>query len=419
MSLLPRILPVLIAIVSAAAWGGGWPRFLGPDGTGVVETGEKIARSWPAGGPKELWKVPTGPGFGGPAISGQKVYLLDRKGEQDIFRVLDLKTGRMIWEQGYAAGRYQDGGYHGSRSTPTIDGDRAYTVGPSGHVCCFDVAARKPVWDKSLRSDFGAKPGGWGFAQSPLVVGDLVIVSASGGPNGLVALNKETGAVAWKTRAFGENDTYTSPMLVTIAGQEQIVMWHRGRLAAASPEGGAPLWEYRWDTNRPIPQPVHLGDGKFFLTIGYGGGCAMIHVSKAGSAWKVTEIFQDQRSGSKVPPALFYRGHIYTNAENGRGLQCLDAEGNVKWETGRRQQFGLGSLIIADGVIFIVHGDKGELVMAEANPAGYKELGRAKVLGGNDIWAPLALSEGMLVLRDQSQMKCLLVGVERSASAGK
>jgi outer membrane protein assembly factor BamB len=161
-----------------------------------------------------------------------------------------------------------------------------------------------------------------------------------------------------------------------------------------------------------------MGDGRFFLTIGYGGGCAMIRVTRSNDgAWTVSEIFQDTRSGSRVPPALLYQGHIYTNSDdNKRGLQCLDSRGAVKWETLPKPQFGQGSMIIADGVIFIVNDETGELVMAEASPDRYNELGRAKVLGGREIWAPLALSDGRLVLRDQTQMKCVYVGTDGAGS---
>lgn len=406
---------LVIAAGAAAAPAGEWPRFLGPHGTGVVEKGEKIARTWPQGGPRELWRVSVGSGFGGAAIADGKVFLLDRNREQqDIFRVLDLKTGAPIWEHRYDASGFK-GGFPGSRGTPSVEGNRVYTVGVMGHVHCFDIGQKKALWSKSLRPDFGAEAGDWGFAQSPLIVGDSIVLSIAGGPNGLVALDKNTGQERWKTDEFGRTDTYTSPMSVKVADVEQVVMWHRGELAAFDPASGKKLWSHAWRTNRPIPQPVFLGDGRFFLTIGYGGGCAMIHVQKTGDTWSVKDLFQDDRSGSKVPPALFYQGHIYTNSDdNKRGLQCLDANGEVKWETGRKTEFGLGSMIIADGVIFIVNGDTGDLVMAEASPKGYKELGRAKVLGGRDIWAPLALSDGRLVVRDQSQMKCLYVGADNA-----
>jgi outer membrane protein assembly factor BamB len=405
-----------MAVGAGAAAGADWPRFLGPNASGVVEGGEKVARTWPSGGPREIWRIDVGEGFGGAAIVGGKVFLLDRDStdHQDIFHVLDLKSGNSIWEHKYSTAAYK-GSFPGNRSTPTVEGERVYTVGVVGDVRCFDVAERRVIWGKSLSSDFGAEPGDWGFAQSALVVRNMVILSVAGGPNGLVALDKQTGRTLWKTPAFGRTDTYTSPMLTTIGGEEHVLMWHRGVLGAFDPDDGTELWRYEWRTNRPIPQPVPLGEGRFFLTIGYGAGCAMIEVERpggaTGGAWRVKQLFQDTRSASKTPPALLYQGHIYTNSDdNKRGLQCLDRDGAVKWETQRSPAFGLGNMIIADGVIFIVNGDSGDLVMAEASPQGYKELGRARVLGGKDIWAPLALSDGMLVLRDQKQMKCVHVG---------
>src|SRR5688500_13478009 len=314
---IPATLFAVVAVVCATTltWGGEWPRFLGPRGTGVVTEGEKIARSWPAAGPEELWTIKVGEGFGGAAIARGKVYLLDRSNnERDIFRVLDLKTGETLWEYSYATGPLK-ASHPGSRSTPTVDGDRVYTIGLMGEFHCFDVPGRKVVWKKSLREDYGADAVPWGFAQSPLILRDMVLAAAPSKTTGLIALNKVTGETIWKSEPFGGCDTYTSPMLVTLAGQEQVLNWHRGALAAFDPADGKMLWRHDWRTNRPVPQPVHLGDGRFFLTIGYGGGCAMINVAKSdngdgrgggGGGWTVSEIFQDDRSGSRVPPALFY-----------------------------------------------------------------------------------------------------------------
>jgi outer membrane protein assembly factor BamB len=410
-----------VAVCASIAHAGEWPRFLGPDGTGVVEKGEPIARSWPQGGPKELWSIKVGEGYGGASIAGGKVYLLDRRdNKQDVFRVLDLKTGQTVWEYAYDTSPLK-ASHPGSRSTPTIDGERAYTVGLMGEVHCFDVPAKKVLWRKSLYDDFNADRVPWGFAQSPLVVRDMIVMAAPSKATGVIALDKVTGETRWKSDAFGGCDTYTSPMLLTLDGHEQIVNWHRGAIAGIDPADGKLLWTHSWRTNRPVPQPVAMGDGRFFLTIGYGGGCAMMRVTRAADGtWSASEIFQDERSGSRVPPALFYDGHIYTNSgDNRRGLQCLDADGDVKWETVNKPDFGQGSMIIADGVIFIMDDESGELVMADASPAGYKELARAKVLGGREIWAPMALSDGHLVLRDMSQMKCLFVGGVAADKAGE
>ena len=255
-----------VGFAASPSRAGEWPRFLGPAGTGVVETGEKVNRSWPEGGPKELWKVDVGEGYGGASIADGKVFVLDRKGNQaDVFRVFDLKTGKSTWEYEYGTPPFKQA-HGGSRGTPTIDSGRAYTVGLTGLIHCFDVAAKKVAWKKSLEDDFGVPQQKWGSAQSPLVLRDMLIVAGAGGPSGLIALDKNSGETLWKTQPFGNEDTYTSPMVVTIDGREQVINWYRGVLGAFDSRDGKMLWKYEWRTNRPIPQPVSLGDGRFFLT---------------------------------------------------------------------------------------------------------------------------------------------------------
>jgi outer membrane protein assembly factor BamB len=398
----------VVVLTCGAVWAEDWPGFMGPNGDGSVSKAS-LARTWSEGGPKVLWTVKIGPGFGGPAIAGGKVYLLDRvKGKADTLRVFDLKTGKEEWSASYdAPGRVS---HPGSRSTPFVDGDHVYTVGTFGHLYCFSTKTHKPVWNKNIKEEFGAKAGRWGFGQSPLVTGDLVIVSIQSGKHGLAAFNKLTGKVAWKSWPIGGGECYTSPMLATIGGVKQIVMFHKGVVGGVAPATGKILWEYGgYDGKRPIPNPVVMPDGKIFLTSGYGFGCAMIKVTKSGDKFTAKEIFKDKRSGAKVPPAIYYDGHIYSNTETGDSLQCLSADGKIKWKTGGKLSLSLGSLIIADDLIFVQGGSSGVLHLVEASPKGFNELAQAKLLSGREIWAPMALSDGLLVIRDQSQMKCINV----------
>ena len=283
-----------------------------------------------------------------------------------------------------------------------------YTVGTFGHLYCFSIKTHKPVWNKNIKKDFGAEAGRWGFGQSPLVVDDLVVVSIQSGKTGMVAFNKLTGKVAWKSWPIGGGECYTSPMLATIGGVKQIVMFQRGVVAGVEPTTGKLLWQYAgYDGKRPIPNPVVMSDGRIFLTSGYGFGCAMIKVTKSGDKFAVKEVFKDKRSGAKVPPAILHNGFIYSNTETGDSLQCLSVDGDIKWKTGSKLSLGLGSLIIADDLIFVIGGSSGVLHLVEASPKGFNELAKAKLLSGREIWAPMALSDGMLVIRDQSQMKCV------------
>ncbi len=405
------ILGILAAgmVISGVAVAADWPQFMGPNGDGTV-TGAGVARTWPAEGPKVLWTAKLESGFGGPAIADGKVYLLDRIGtEGDKMRVFDLKTGKELWSFGYdAPGRVS---YPGSRSTPFVTGELVFSVGTFGQLYCFSVKSRQPMWRVDLAKEHGASRGGWGFAQSPLVVDGKVIVSIQSDEHGLAAFDAKSGKLAWKTGPIGASDCYTSPMLATIAGVRQVVMFQKHGVAGVAPADGKILWKYTGYTGkRPIPNPVVVADGRIFLTSGYGAGCAMIKVTKTGEKFKVKELFYDKRSGSKVPPAILHGGHLYSNTEIGDGLQCMSLDGKVKWKTGGRPGFSLGSLIIADGLIYILGGSTGTLHLIEATPTGHKELAKATLLSGKNIWAPMALSDGKLVIRDQKQMKCVVVG---------
>jgi len=405
--------PIALVLICGTVWAADWPGFMGPNGTGAV-TKAGLARSWPKDGPEVLWKVGLGQGFGGPAIAGGKVYLLDRvRRTADKLRVFDLKTGDEEWSVSYPApGRVS---HPGSRSTPFVDGEHVYTVGTFGQLHCFSIKTHKSVWNKDLTKDFGAKAGRWGFGQSPLVVGETVVVSIQSGEHGLAAFNKLTGKEVWKSGPIGGSACYTSPMLATICGVRQIVMFQKNAVAGVAPADGKILWRYTgYKVKRTIPNPVVIPDGRIFLTSGYGYGCAMIRVTakESGSAFAVKELFNDKRSGSKVPPAILHDGHIYSNTEIGDSLQCMSVDGEVKWKTGGKLKLSLGSLIIADDLIFVQGGSSGVLHLVEATPKGFKELAQARLLSGKEIWAPMALSDGKLVIRDQSQMKCLNVAAK-------
>jgi outer membrane protein assembly factor BamB len=412
MRIMSRAALVLVAALAAPAL-ADWPRFMGPTGDGIAPAAEKISKTFPASGPAELWKKSVAGGFGSPAIAGGKVYLLDRPGggAKEVFSVLDLATGQEDWSIENESQPFKDN-YGTTRGTPAIDGTMAYTIGVTGDLLAVDLAAKKIAWKKNINSDFGAKPGGWGFAMSPTVLRDTLLVDAAGSKEaGIVALNKKSGDKLWASPAFGGADTYTTPIVVTINNVEQLVAWHRGAVAGVSATDGKLLWKYDWKTNRPIPNPVYLGNGRFFLTIGYGGGCVILDVKPKENGYDVKEVFKDEQLGSKVSNALFYKGYVYTNcSDQNQGLACIDPDGHVKWQS--KQKFDQGSMIIADDTILMMNGGDGTLFLIEASPEGYRELGKAKVLATRDVWAPLALSEGKLLVRDQKTLKCLDISVK-------
>jgi outer membrane protein assembly factor BamB len=401
-----------LMVISAAALAGDWPQFMGPNRDGTAP-GETLATSWPDGGPKVLWAVGVGRGFAGPAILDGRVFLLDRPdNDRDVLRVLDLKTGRELWKYAYAArGRLS---YNGSRSTPAVDAERAVTVGPFGEIHCISRKTHRPMWSKHFQKDYGAKRPRWGHAQSALIDGDQVIFAPLSRDVGVVAVDKNTGKELWRSKPFGKQD-YQSPHIRTIAGRRMLIMSSHDKTVGLDPKTGSALWEYAgWRCNIPIAGAAHVGDGLFFISGGYGAGTVLIEVKPKGDAFAVRERFRIRKKGSHIHLPFRIGDHLYAQFNTKRdkdGLTCLDLNGRIKWQTGRSPNFDWGGMILADGGLMLaMDGNDGRLRLVKPDPVGYRELASAKVLSGKVIWGPMALSSGLLVCRDQKQMKCVVVG---------
>jgi len=400
---------MLVAATCMAA--ADWPQFGGPKKNGAAEGEKGLARSWPESGPRELWSHDIGRGYGGPSIRDGRAYLLDRHGnEADVLRCWDLQTGEELWNYRYSApGRT---GHEGSRSTPTVDEKYVFTIGPFGQLNCIDKGTHRPVWGKNLLADYGGKRPHWAVSQSPAVYKDLLIVAPSAPRAGVVALAKATGEEAWRSGPLGKME-YASPLIATIGGVDQVVVVSDGgRISGLDVRNGALLWSYGgWRCRIPIATPLAIGDGRFFLTGGYGAGSAMFNVRSTGGKFRAIELFKIDPPGAIIHNALLHKGHLYVkhnNKRTSRGLMCLDLSGNVKWTRGEAAKFDFGATLLADGLIFSLDGKEGVLRLIEPTPTGYKLLGEAKIFPGQqEIWAPMAISGGRLVLRDQRQIKCL------------
>jgi len=413
------VLTVVMVLLVTSVCVADWPQYLGPDRNGVSkETG--LLRSWPEAGPKVLWTVPLGAGYGGAAISKNNVYVLDRVGdEKDVLRCLDLSTGKEQWSYQYdAAGRVQ---HPGSRSTPAIDRDYVYTCGSFGDVYCFDTNTHQPVWNKNIWKDYekGSGPR-WAVSQNPLIYGDLLILASQTSKAGVVAYDKLSGQVKWTSPALAGRVGYVSPSIVKIAGGDQLVMITAGARGGASgvvvgmdPKTGKTLWSYEgWNCQIPVPNVTEIGDGRLFITGGYQAGSVMIKIEQAGDSFAATEVYKTQAFGTHVHPAILHKSHLYgqcTTNETRDGLVCMDLDGKVKWKTGNSPLFDKGGAILADGLILTLDGREGILYLIEPDPAGFKPLAKAKLLSAPECWGPLALSDGKLLIRDQKQMKCVEV----------
>ncbi|MEK7994892.1 MAG: hypothetical protein AAB403_13895, partial [Planctomycetota bacterium] len=213
---------------------------------------------------------------------------------------------------------------------------------------------------------------------------------------------------------------YVSPMIVKIAGGDHVVMISAGARGGPSgvvvgidPKTGKTLWTYEgWSCQIPVPNVTEIGDGRLFITGGYRAGSAMIKVEKAGDSFAVTEVYKTPDFGTHVHPAILYKGHLYgqcTTNETRDGMVCMDLDGKVKWKTGSSPLFDKGGSVLADGLILSLDGKEGILYLIEPDPAGFKRLASAKLLNGPECWEPLTLVDGKLLIRDQEQMKCVVV----------
>lgn len=403
-----------------------WPQFLGPNRNSTSPQ-SGILKTWPAGGPEVLWTAGIGPGYGGPVIKDGKVYLLDRDDKTgDIMRCFDFSNGKELWSYSYEApGSIQ---YPGSRSVPAVDGNRVYSCGPYGELYCIDINTHKPLWKKNIMKDFGGtKIPVWAISQCPLVYNDLLIVSYSKDPMaGLVAYNKLTGSIVWKKDAIW-NETYASPTVAKIGGEDQIVMvfsstntyMHRdaevtsGKVIGLKPQTGEILWEYNnWKNMIQIAPALDAGDGKLVVAGGYENGILILQVEKLKDGkYNVRELLYHNDFGDHTKPPVLYNGYLYgqfsTNSKRD-GLCCMGMDGKVVWKTMRSPLFDKGSMILADGLILATDGRK-TLYLIQPDPAGFKPLASAEILGDGQNWAPLALASGKLLIRDQSRLICIKV----------
>lgn len=417
-----RLVAVMVALSVAGVLAADWPWIYGPARNSTSEQ-KGLLRSWPQDGPKVLWTAPVGLGFGGPAVKAGQVYLLDRdEAVGDTLRVFDLLSGKELWTFAYGApGTFM---FAGSRTTPTIDGDLVYTSGPVGDLYAISTKTRKPVWHKNIWKDFG---GGdlprWAIVQHPLVYGNLLIVAPQTPETGVVAYDKLTGELKWKSAPLSGLPGYVSPTIVSIGGQDHVVMTMasvgRGRTArdgsvnGLDPSSGRVLWSYTgWQCPIPVPQPVDAGNGRMLITGGYGAGSAMFQVEKkADGSYGVTELYKNPDFGAHTQPPILFKDHFYSHFtvnERSDGLAAMSLDGKVKWKTDQQPAFVRGGSILADGLLLATDGNT-KLYLIEPDPSGFKPLASAVILEPGDNWAPLALVDGKLLVRGQKQLKCLQV----------
>ena len=428
-------IPVVVLFVCIAnVYAQDWPQYLGPHGNSTSDQ-KGILRTWPQNGPEVLWTVNMGIGYGGPVVKDGKVYLLDRDDKVgDNLRCFELSSGKELWNFSYEApGSVM---FPGSRSVPVVDGNHVYSCGPNGDLYCIDIDTHKPAWNKNVWKDFGGQEiPRWAITQCPLIYGDLLIVASQAPQAGVVAYEKLTGNLKWKTPAIGPVG-YVSPAIVKITGEDHVVMIcasdrktdSGGKVVGIDPLTGKILWEYaNWQCSIPTPSAFDAGEGKVLIIGGYQAGAAMIKIDKkADGSYGVTELYKTIDFGEHTKPPLLCNGYFYaqySTNERRDGLVCMNMDGKIMWKTKREPDFNKGSMILADGLILATDGGK-KLYLIEPDPTAFKPIASTELLkdagasndpmasrigGSAQNWAPIALADGKLLIRDQSRLMCVKV----------
>jgi len=406
---------VLLGLVAFAhtAQAGDWPQFRGPNRDAVSnETG--LLRSWPADGPKVLWHTEVCEGYSGPAIHGEHVYFndYDRKASQWMVRCLKLADGKEVWR--YLEKKRIRPNHAITRTVPAVDGKYVFSLDPKCVFHCLDAKTGKEVWQKKLTKEYKTRIPPWYAGQCPLIEPDRVIIAPSGTIL-ITALEKDTGETIWETPNSDKLPmSHASVMPTELDGVKQYLYCTLKGPLGVSAEDGNVLWSFPFKFNVAVPtSPLAIGDGRIFLTSCYEAGTVMIRVKRDGDQFSAEEVFRltGAEWNSEVHTPILHENHLFAVGKKKRGLfTCLDLDGKIVWTSAGKASFGLGSYMLVDGMFLILEGKTGMLRLIEASTTDYKELAAAQVLSGHDVWGPMGLANGKLVLRDLTKMVCVEIG---------
>ncbi|MGP8198573.1 MAG: PQQ-binding-like beta-propeller repeat protein [Limisphaerales bacterium] len=390
------------------------PQYFGPNRDGIVKDA-RLARDWKTSPPRQLWRQSIGAGWSAFAVVGGCAYTQEQRGETECVTCYDLLTGRLIWSHPDATrfSQWQSG--DGPHATPTVYQGNVFTMGATGVLNCLDARTGRAHWSHNVLAENNLPNLIWGVSDSPLVFDDTVIVTG-GLTNGLTVLayRRWNGKLLWC--AGTDKASYASPILATLAGRRVVLSCNAASLTVHDPVTGEILLDYPWSSDKwpKASQPVVLDGDRVFLSAGYGSGCMMLQI-KAGSDGKLaaTLLWKNMRMKTQFNSVAARDGFLY-GLDDGL-LACVDAfTGERKWKDGR---YGSGQTLLVDDLV-LIQSEKGDVALAEANPDGFKELGRIPALH-NKTWNHPTLAGRYLLVRNGEEAACYELPLQNTAVAGR
>ena len=366
-----------VSLTSSARVGAStsdWPQWRGQERNGTSKEGG-LLKQWPAGGPKLLWQVnDIGDGYSTPAVVGKRIYVMSNIGlENEFVQALSTADGKPIWTTrvGNVGNPNQNPPYPKARSTPTIDGNFIYALGSDGDLACLELKSGKIRWQKNLRKEFGGQPGDWAYAESPLIDGDVVVVTPGGAEATMVALNKKTGALIWKSAIPGGDPAgYASAVVVEGAGHKQYVQCLSKGMVGVDAKTGEFRWRNKEVAKGPAQYFTPIAHGEYVYGGALGVGGVLVRLKPGDAA--AEQVYLTRGLPNGIGGAVVVGETIY-GTEAGATLVGADLiTGKIKWQG---KSVGWASVAYADGHLYL-HGINGELALVEATPDGYREKGR-------------------------------------------
>ncbi len=394
-------------LAAGSALADDWPQWRGPRRDDVsTETG--LLKEWPAGGPPLAWKVASlGGGYSGVSVVGDRVYTMGEDATTSHLYALNAANGQAVWSVKVGKpGANPGNDYPGPRCTPTVAGNVIVALGQFGDLVCVDAAKGTELWRHNLETDFAGKMmSGWNYAESPLVDGDRVICTP-GGPQGtMIAFNKTTGQVLWRSKTWTDSASYSSAIPAEIGGVRQYIALTDASVAGVGTDG-----RLLWRAPRPgrvavIPTPI-CADGLVYVSSGYNDGCNLFKITAAGGKFTAETVYANKVMGNHHGGVIKVGDYLYGHSD-GKGWTCQNFKtGESVWL--EKAKLGKGSLTCADGMLYLrTEGGKGKpstIVLIEATPKGWTEHGRFDQPHRSDMnsWTHPVVANGRLYIRDQA-----------------
>ena len=394
------LLVVGAVITSGQSASIDWPQWRGPDRNGISkETG--LLAQWPKSGPTVAWSAAMlGAGYGSMAVQGDRVWVQGMRNKQSVVSSLNRADGKLVWVRILGSAGDNDRG-PGPRGTPTLDGDRLYALSETGDLACLRTSDGTVVWQRNILKEFRAENPYWLLSESPLVDGNLVIVSPGGRGAGMVALDKMSGKTVWTSKELSDGAGYASAIIADVGGVRTIMNFTADAGVGVRATDGKLMWRNTEPANGTanIATPVY-SDGKVFYTSSYGTGASLLGLKAAGNEVRAQEIYFTRDMKNHHGGVVLVNGYIY--GFNDSILTCLEFNsGKMIW---RDRSVGKGAVTYADGHLYILS-ENNVVGLVEATPAGYREKGRFSIADqGWPSWAHPVVSGGRLYIRNQGTL---------------